>query len=424
VKPHCEQSQPERFPRKTPRVATGVHLSVTDAPMNIAMISAKASPLVATGGADAGEQSVHVAELSAALERRGHRVTVYTRRDDPRLSETVETPQGYTVIHVPAGAPERLTDDGLLQAMGPFARYLAGSWTASRPDIAHAHFWMSGIATELVARQLDLPTVLRFHGLGRNGPRLRVESQLARAATGVSAASTEEAFELIRLGRPRTGTSVIPSGVNVDLFTPHGPRAPRGDRPRLLSSGKLLPCNGFDMVIRALPLIADAEFVVIGDAENGDLQSDPEARRLRKLAKQLGVADRLRLNAGAAADEMPALLRSADVVVCPPAYESSGNVALEAMACGVPVIASAVGALADTVVHEVTGCVVGRQHPRELAAAVNSLLRDSFLRRSLGAAGRDRTVARYTWDRIAADTAHLYAKSMQAYSREPTAASG
>src|SRR5262245_22257487 len=180
VKPHCEQSQPERFPRKTPRVATDVHLSVTDAPMNIAMISAKASPLVATGGADAGEQSVHVAELSAALERRGHRVTVYTRRDDPRLSETVETPQGYTVIHVPAGAPERLTDDGLLQAMGPFARYLAGSWTASRPDIAHAHFWMSGIATELVARQQDLPTVLRFHGLGTDGPRRRVESKLAR----------------------------------------------------------------------------------------------------------------------------------------------------------------------------------------------------------------------------------------------------
>jgi len=138
----------------------------------------------------------------------------------------------------------------------------------------------------------------------------------------------------------------------------------------------------------------------------------------------LGVADRLRLNAGVVADEMPALLRSADVVVCPPAYESSGNVALQAMACGVPVIASAVGALPDTVVHEVTGYVVDRQHPRKLAAAVNSLLRDSFLRRSLGAAGRDRTVARYTWDRIAADTARLYEKSMKAGSGEPKAASG
>jgi D-inositol-3-phosphate glycosyltransferase len=400
-----------------------VHIAVSNAPMNIAMISAQARPLVATAGEEAGEQSVHVAELSAALARRGHRVTVYTRRDDPRLSESVETPQGYTVIHVPAGAPERLSDDGLLQAMGPFARYLAGSWTASRPDIAHAHFWTSGIATELVARQLDLPTVLRFHGLGTDGPRRRVELQLARAATGVSAGSTEEAFELIRLGRPRAGTAVIPTGVDVDFFTPDGSRAPRGDRPRLLSSGKLLPCNGFDLVIRALPLVADAEFVVIGEAENGGLQSDAEACRLRNLAEQLGVADRLRLIAGVAADEMPAQLRSADVVVCPQAYESSGNVALEAMACGVPVIASAVGALSDTIVHEVTGYVVGRQHPRELAAAVNSLLRDSFLRRSLGAAGRDRTVARYTWDRIAADTAHLYEKSMQTESSEPKAAS-
>jgi D-inositol-3-phosphate glycosyltransferase len=122
----------------------------------------------------------------------------------------------------------------------------------------------------------------------------------------------------------------------------------------------------------------------------------------------------VRLNGGAATDEMPALLRSADVVACMPAYESSGIVALEAMACGIPVVACAVGALRDTVVHEVTGIFVGRRERREFATAVNSLLRDSFLRRSLGAAGRDRAGARYTWDRIAADTARLYEKSMTA----------
>jgi D-inositol-3-phosphate glycosyltransferase len=382
--------------------------------VNIAMISAHASPLIAIDGKGAGEQSVHVAGLSAALARRGHGVTVYTRRDDSRLPECVETPQGYTVIHVPAGAPERLTDDDLLQSMGPFARHLADSWTASPPDVAHAHFWMSGIATELVTRQLEIPSVMRFHGLGADGPRIRLEAKLAQAATGVSAGSTDEAFELIRMGRPRAGISVIPSGVDVDVFTPDGPQAPRGDRPRLVGVGKLLPRNRFDMVIRALPLIADAEFVVIGEPENGDLQSDEEACRLRDLAEQLGVAERVRLNGGAATDEMPALLRSADVVACMPAYESSGIVALEAMACGVPVVACVVGALPDTVVHEVTGYLIGRQDARGLATVVNSLLRDSFLRRSLGAAGRDRTVARYKWDRIAADTARLYEQSMAA----------
>jgi D-inositol-3-phosphate glycosyltransferase len=387
------------------------------------MISARANPLTPTGRDAAGEQSTHVAELSAALARRGHRVTVYTRRDDLDAPDSIETPQGYTVIHVPAGPPERLTDDELLPTMGPFARYLVASWTAGGPDITHAHSWMSGIVTELVARQLNLPTVLRFHGLGTDGLRLRLEAKLALAATGVSAGSTDEAFELIRMGRPRAGTTVIPCGVDVGEFTPDGPRAPRGEQPRLVSVGKVLPCNGFGAVIRALPSIPDAEFVIIGESDDGDLQSDKEVCRLRDLAERTGVADRLRLHGGTAAADLPALLRSADVVVCTPAYESSGMVALEAMACGVPVVATAVGAMLDIVVHEVTGYLVARRESGELATAVNSLLRDSFLRRSLGAAGRDRTIARYRWDRIAADTARLYEKSITACSGDRTAVS-
>jgi D-inositol-3-phosphate glycosyltransferase len=380
--------------------------------VNIAMVSAPASPLAALDGDDAGEQSVHVAELSAALARRGNQVTVYTRRDEPDLPECVETPQGYNVVHVPAGPPERLTDDELLRAMGPFAQYLAAAWATGGPDVAHAHFWMSGVAAGLVARQLNLPTVLRFHGLGTEGVRHRLESKLAKAATWVSAGCTDEAFELIRLGRPRAGTSVVPCGVDIDVFTPDGPQAPRGAGYRIVAIGKLLPWKGFDRVIRALPFIRDAEFVIIGDTETGDMESDAEAGRLRDLAQQLGVGDRLKLRGSSSVPDMPALLRSADVVACTPSYESSGIVALEAMACGIPVVASAVGALRDIVVHEVTGCLIVHQDPRELATSVNALLRDSFLRRSLGLAGRDRTVARYTWDRIAADTCHLYAKSV------------
>jgi glycosyltransferase involved in cell wall biosynthesis len=251
-----------------------------------------------------------------------------------------------------------------------------------------------------------------------------MELKLARAVTRVSAGCTDEAFELVRMGRPRSGTSVIPSGVDVDAFTPDGPTSSRGDQHRLIGLGKLLPCNGFDAVIRALPFIPDAEFVVIGEPASGDLKSDREARRLRRLAKELGVADRLRLHGGATASELPALLRSADMVTCTPVRESFGTVALRAMACGVPVVAYAVGALSDIVVHDVTGYLIDDNDPRGFAATANSLLRDSFLRRSLGAAGRDRTVARYTWDRIATDTLRLYEKSMQAASVAPTAASG
>jgi glycosyltransferase involved in cell wall biosynthesis len=392
--------------------------------MKIAMVSENASPLAVLGGVDAGAQNLHVADLSAALARRGHAVTVYTRRDDPDLPERVETPQGYNVVHVPAGPPEPLAEDELLRAIGPFAQNLDATWTTGgRPEIAHAHFWTSGIATELVARHLNLPTLLSFHGFGADGLRRRWESKLAKAATCVSASCTDEAFELIRMGRPRRCTSVNPCGVNVDVFTPAGLQAPRDGRPRIVGIGKLLPRNGFDAVIRALPHVPDAEFVLVGNSDEDDPQSEREARRLRGLADQVGVTDRLRLRPAATVADMPALLRSADLLACTPSYDPSGIVALEAMACGVPVVASAVAALTDIVVHEVTGYLIAPDDPRALATSVNALLRDSFLRRSLGAAGRDRAVARYAWERIAADTLRIYSKSMSSRSSEPTAAS-
>ena len=307
---------------------------------------------------------------------------------------------------------------------GTVRAVLGAAWTANSPDVIHAHSWMSGIATELVARQLKLPTVLSFHGLGTDGLRRRLEAKLANAATGVSAGSTDEAFELIRLGRPRTNTAVIPCGVDVDVYIPDGPQAPRGEVSRMVGVGKLLPSTGFDSIVRAMPFIPNAEFVVIAEADSGDLSCNAEAARLRGLSEQVGVADRLGLWEAARVADMPALLRSADLVACTPSSESSGIVALQAMACGVPVIGSAVGALLDIVVHDVTGYLVARSDPRKLATAVNSLMRDSFLRRSLGSAGRDRVIARYTWDRIAADTARLYQRSMSMTGGEPTAVSG
>jgi glycosyltransferase involved in cell wall biosynthesis len=129
---------------------------------------------------------------------------------------------------------------------------------------------------------------------------------------------------------------------------------------------------------------------------------------LRQLATELGVADRVQFFGSVTREDMPAILRSADVVACTPWYEPFGIVPLEAMACSVPVIASAVGGMIDTVVHDVTGKLVKPQSHVEVADAVNQLMRDDFLRQSLGAAGRDRARARYSWDRIAADTLRVY----------------
>lgn len=402
--------------------------------MKIAMVSEHASPLAALGGVDAGGQNVHVAELSAALARRGHEVTVYTRRDDPALPERVRTPQGYTVVHVPAGPARHLPKDELLAHMGPFAQYLDQHWSAERPDVAHAHFWMSGLATQLAARHLNLPAVQTFHALGvvkrrhqgaqdtSPGDRLKLEAMVARTATWVAATCTDEVFELMRLGRARNRISVVPCGVDLDLFTPDGPRAERGARHRVVSVGRFVARKGFDVVVRALPAIPDAELVLVGGPDRAEVAADPEARRLRELAERLGVGDRLVFQGAVARADMPALLRSADVVACTPWYEPFGIVPLEAMACGVPVVAAAVGGMLDTVVHDVTGRLVTPKRPTEVADAVNTLLHDAFLRQSLGAAGRDRARARYSWDRIAADTLRIYDRLVpDAYRAEPSA---
>jgi glycosyltransferase involved in cell wall biosynthesis len=157
-----------------------------------------------------------------------------------------------------------------------------------------------------------------------------------------------------------------------------------------------------------MPKIPHAELVIAGGSDTPDLHADSEANRLRDLADELGVARRVHLYGSVVRDKLPALLRSADVVACNPWRETSGSVALEAMACGVPVVASAVGASLDIVVHDVTGRLVPPRDPAKMVYAINVLLHDVFLRKSLGAAGRDRARARYSWDRIAVDMLRIY----------------
>jgi glycosyltransferase involved in cell wall biosynthesis len=202
--------------------------------------------------------------------------------------------------------------------------------------------------------------------------------------------------------------SVVPCGVNLELFTPNGPKAPRAKRHRIVSVGRFVPRKGFDVVVRALPAMPNTELVIVGGPAKSELGGDAEACRLLELAESIGVADRVHLYGSVAREDMPAILRSADVVACTPWYEPFGIVPLEAMACGVPVVASAVGGMLDTVVHDVTGRLVAPKSPADVADAVNHLVREEFLRQSLGAAGRDRARSRYSWDRIAADTLRIY----------------
>jgi glycosyltransferase involved in cell wall biosynthesis len=201
---------------------------------------------------------------------------------------------------------------------------------------------------------------------------------------------------------------VVPCGVDVDRFAPHGPTAFRSGRRRIVAVGRFVPRKGFDTVIEALTTVPSAELVIAGGPRPTELDTVPEICRLRKLAADLGVADRVALLGSIAREDMPALLRSADVVTCTPWYEPFGIVALEAMACGAPVVASAVGGMLDTVVHDVTGLLIPPRDPRACANAVNAILRDRRVASGFGAAGRQRACSRYSWDRIATDMLRVY----------------
>jgi D-inositol-3-phosphate glycosyltransferase len=390
------------------------------------MVSEHASPLAVLGGADAGGQNVHVAALSLALARRGLQVVVHTRRDDERVPRRVALGPGVLVDHVDAGPPRPLPKDELLPWMGDFADDLRRAWSAQRPDLVHAHFWMSGLAALDAARALDVPVAQTFHALGvvkrrhqgvkdTSPPRrLELETGVARSVDRILATCSDEVFELLRLGADRRRITVIPCGVNLSNFRPDGPAEPRTPgRRRLVCVARFVERKGVGNVISALARVPDAELVIAGGPDARELGTCPEARRLRALAADHGIADRVALRGRLERGELPALLRSADVVVCVPWYEPFGIVPLEAMACGIPVVASSVGGLIDTVVHGVTGVHVPPRRPDRLAAALRTLLADPARRHALGDAGARRARQRYGWDRIAEQTHEAYAALAQ-----------
>lgn len=392
--------------------------------MKIDLVSEHASPIAPLGGADAGGQNVHVASLAAALAERGHEITVFTRRDRPGLPDAVTLAPGVTVEHVPAGPPRPLAKDDLLQYMPSFGDWLADRWCLGRPDVVHAHFWMSGLASVRAARRCPVPVVQTFHALGSvkrryqasadTSPpqRVRLEAAVAQQADAVIATCTEEVAELAAYRARPDRIYVVPCGVDCDRFRPGRPvptLGRPGARARVLTLGRLVPRKGVDTVIAALAQVSDAELIVAGGPARARLDDDPEVARLRSVAAEAQVSSRVTFTGRIGHSEVPALIRSADVIVSDPWYEPFGIVPLEAMACGAAVIASAVGGHLDTVADGVTGLLVPPRDPGTLAGRIRCLLADPARRRALGAAAAARARSRYSWARIAAETEAIYA---------------
>jgi glycosyltransferase involved in cell wall biosynthesis len=388
--------------------------------MKVAMVSEHASPLAPIGGVDGGGQNIYLAALANVLAEAGHQVTVYTRRDAANLPDQVTVRPRLTVRHVPAGPPTYVPKDELLPHMGNLGTYLADAWSRRPPDVVHSHSWMSGLASLAAARDLERPVVQTFHTLGivqrryqgrkdtSPAGRLRLETAIAKTVDAIVATSTGELFELIRLGVRRSAISVIPCGVDLETFTVDRPAAERTSRSRLLVVGRLVERKGVDTVIQALRGIPRTELLVAGGPPADGLRRDPEVGRLRAVARESGVSRRVKFLGQVPHEEVAALMRSSDAVVCVPWYEPFGMVPLEAMACGVPVVVSAVGGLVDAVIHGTTGVHVPPRQPAALATALRKLLADPTAREGFGIAASDRARSRYSWDRIGRETLGVY----------------
>jgi glycosyltransferase involved in cell wall biosynthesis len=413
--------------------------------LRIAMISEHASPLASLGGVDAGGQNVHVGSLAAALARRGHLVQVYTRRDGPGMPKVVTTPEGIEVVHVPAGPARPIPKDELLPFMREFGEWLARRWLEAEqpPDIVHSHFWMSGVAalragagapgalpdtfppglSVAVSVGEPLPLVATLHALGTvkkrmQGPadtspqeRAELESLVVRTADRIIAQCSDEVRELLRIEVPRERISVIPSGVDVERFSPGplGPRLRSASRPaRILCVGRMVARKGFLDMVKALRRIPGAQLIIAGGPPRRELDGDPVARGLRESAKELGVADRVQMLGAVPREEMPDLYRSVDLLACTPAYEPFGLTPLEAMACGTPVVAYAVGGLMDSVAHGVSGLLVSPGDVNGLAKAIRELLSCEPRRYAYAVAGMSQARARYPWSRVAEQVEAVY----------------
>jgi glycosyltransferase involved in cell wall biosynthesis len=403
--------------------------------MRIALVSEHANPLAALGGEDAGGQNVHVAHLAAGLASLGHDVVVHTRRDRPDLPDRVPTDDGYVVDHVHAGPARELPKDELAPHMPELAAGLAERWRDRPVDIAHAHFWMSGMATTAAARALPVrvPVLQTFHALGvvkrrhqgaadTSPPyRVEVEQRLLEDTDHVIATCTDEVRELRELGLRSGRASVIPCGVDTSRFRPDAPGTTpaRTQRHRLIAVGRLVPRKGFETLVQALAKVPDAELLVLGGPPGADLAGDAEAQRLRAVASRCGVADRVRLVGAVPPDAVPGFLASSDIAVTGAWYEPFGIVPVEAMSCGVPVVATDVGGHRDTVIPGRTGELVPARRPDRVAKALRRLLEEPRRRQEYGAAGRRRALELYDWDTVVERTDLVYRAAASAARRSP-----
>jgi len=393
-------------------------------------------PLAALGGKETGGMNVYVREIARELARMRMRADIFTRSQNPDIPRVVHLAEGVRVVHLAAGpqapmARERVFDhlDEFVDGVEDFRRANGAEY-----DLIHAHYWLSGAAGLALRQRWGAPLVQMFHTLGRlkndasrNGAdrepdtRIAEEARIVAAADRIIAATVVERAHLVsHYGADAARIAVIPCGVDTELFAPGDRAAARaalglGDDPHLLYVGRQTPIKGLETLLDAMARLRAAGSrarlsIVGGDA---DEPLDGHEAALRERLVRLGLGQAVTFVGALPQGSLPAWYVAADATVLPSYYESFGMVALEAMACGSPVVASRVGGLQATVRDRVTGLLVPDHDPVALADALGRLIGDEDLRWRLGREGV-RWAAQHRWPCVAEAVCREYAALVEA----------
>ena len=369
--------------------------------------------------------NVYVRELATALARAGVRCDVYTRAESSSQAAIVDVEPGLAVHHIPAGPLARVAKESLPDLVAEFTENVVLRMSQGHPaDAIHANYWLSGLAGHAIKHELDLPLVSTFHTLDRvkaevemgDNDELRSasEASIIGCSDSILASCADEVAQLVRLyDADPTRIQTVPLGVDHAFFAPgaqHQARRALGlpeGAPIVLFVGRIQPLKGLSVAVRALSMLDNraAQLVVVGGPSGND--GHVELDRVHALVDELDLHHRVAFVEPQPHELLSTYYRAADVCVVPSRSESFGLVALEAAACGVPVVASAVGGLTTLVDHDSTGYLIEGRDPALFAARIDRLLADPVRAAEMGrrAARRARN---YTWSIAAARLRRLY----------------
>ena len=398
----------------------------------LAVLSFHTSPLAQPGTGDGGGMNVYVRELAAALARSGAECDVFTRATSPQLAPVAVVEPGFRVHHVPAGPPAPMAKEQLLDVVDEFTKGVRRAMEAAAEpfEAIHANYWLSGLAGHELKHHFDLPLVSTFHTLDRvkaeagpeevqaglAGQRAQAEATIIGCSDAVLASCSVEARQIADLyGADDSRIRVVAPGVDHAFFGPgYRPQARRAlglpeDEVVLLSVGRIQPLKGMDVSVRSLAELSAAgrrcRLLVVGGPSGP--HGEEALADLWALAGALGVTERLQVVDPQPHELLSTFYRAADVCLVPSRSESFGLVALEAAACGTPVVASAVGGLTTLVDHGRTGFLVEGADPGRYADYVSRVLDEPLLAERLSSAAVLRA-RRYTWRGAAASWHRLH----------------